>query len=42
MDRTRAVAAPSSIGVFTVRDGRIVAVRGYMDTHYAHRVAFAA
>jgi len=30
------------IGVFTVRDGRIVAVREYMDTHYAHRVAFAA
>ena len=29
------------IGVFTVRDGRIVAVREYMDTHYAHRVAFA-
>ena len=30
------------IGVFTVRDGRIVAVREYMDTHYAYRVAFAA
>ena len=30
------------IGVFTVRDGRIVAVREYMDTRYAHRVAFAA
>ena len=29
------------IGVFTVRDGRIVTVRKYMDTHYAHRVAFA-
>jgi len=25
------------IGVFTVRDGRIVAVREYMDTHYAYR-----
>jgi uncharacterized protein (TIGR02246 family) len=30
------------IGVFTVRDGRIVAVREYMDTQYAHRVAFAS
>ena len=30
------------IGVFTVRDGRIAAVREYMDTQYAHRVAFAA
>ena len=30
------------IGVFTVRDGRIVAVREYMDTQYAARVAFAA
>src|SRR4029453_7729929 len=30
------------IGIFTVRDGRIVAVREYMDTAYAHRVAFAA
>jgi uncharacterized protein len=30
------------IGVFTVRDGRIAAVREYMDTAYAHRVAFAA
>lgn len=30
------------IGVFTVRDGRIVAVREYMDTQYAYRVAFAA
>jgi uncharacterized protein len=29
------------IGVFTVRDGRIHAVREYMDTLYAHRVAFA-
>ena len=29
------------IGVFTVRDRRIVAVREYMDTYYAHRVAFA-
>jgi uncharacterized protein len=28
------------IGVFTVRDGRIAAVREYMDTRYAHRVAF--
>jgi uncharacterized protein (TIGR02246 family) len=28
------------IGVFTVRDGRIAAVREYMDTHYAQRVAF--
>ena len=30
------------IGVFIVRDGRIVAVREYMDTQYAYRVAFAA
>ena len=30
------------IGVFTVRNGRIVAVREYMDTQYASRVAFAA
>jgi uncharacterized protein len=30
------------IGVFTVRDGRIHAVREYMDTLYAHRVAFSA
>jgi hypothetical protein len=30
------------IGVFTVRDGRIVRVREYMDTLYAHRAAFAA
>jgi len=29
------------IGVFTVRDGRIQAVREYMDTLYAHRVAFS-
>jgi uncharacterized protein len=29
------------IGVFTVRDGRIHAVREYMDTLYAHRVAFS-
>jgi uncharacterized protein (TIGR02246 family) len=29
------------IGVFTVRDGRIHAVREYMDTLYAYRVAFA-
>jgi uncharacterized protein len=29
------------IGVFTVRDGRITSVREYMDTLYAHRVAFA-
>ena len=28
------------IGVFTLRDGRIAAVREYMDTAYAHRVAF--
>jgi uncharacterized protein (TIGR02246 family) len=30
------------IGVFTVRDGRIVRVHEYMDTLYAHRAAFAA
>ena len=30
------------IAIFTVRDGRIAAVREYMDTAYAHRVAFAA
>ena len=30
------------IGVFTVRDGRIAAVREYMDTGYARRTAFAA
>jgi uncharacterized protein (TIGR02246 family) len=29
------------IGVFTVRDGRIAAVREYMDTDYARRTAFA-
>jgi len=29
------------IGIFTVRDGRIHAVREYMDTLYAHRVAFS-
>jgi ketosteroid isomerase-like protein len=29
------------IGVFTVREGRIQAVREYMDTLYAHRVAFS-
>jgi uncharacterized protein len=29
------------IGVFTIRDGRIHAVREYMDTLYAHRVAFS-
>jgi uncharacterized protein len=29
------------IGVFTVRDGRIHAVREYMDTLYAHKVAFS-
>ena len=29
------------IGVFTVRDGRIAAVREYMDTGYARRTAFA-
>jgi ketosteroid isomerase-like protein len=28
------------IGVFTVRDGRIAAVREYMDTGYARRTAF--
>jgi ketosteroid isomerase-like protein len=30
------------IGVFTVRDGRIQAVREYMETLYAHDQAFAA
>jgi len=30
------------IGVFEVRDGRIVAVREYMDTLYARDTAFAA
>ena len=30
------------IAIFTVRDGRIAAVREYMDTAYARRVAFAA
>jgi uncharacterized protein len=30
------------IGVFTVRDGKIQAVREYMDTLYAREVAFAA
>jgi uncharacterized protein len=30
------------IGVFTVREGRIQAVREYMDTEYAARVAFGA
>jgi uncharacterized protein len=29
------------IGVFTVRDGKIQAVREYMDTLYAHRTAFS-
>ena len=29
------------IGVFTLRDGRIAAVREYMDTGYAGRTAFA-
>jgi ketosteroid isomerase-like protein len=29
------------IGVFTVREGRIQAVREYMDTLYAHDVAFS-
>jgi uncharacterized protein len=29
------------IGVFTVRDGRIAAVREYMDTDYARRTAFS-
>jgi uncharacterized protein (TIGR02246 family) len=30
------------IGVFTVRDGRITAVREYMDTLYAQRTAFGS
>ena len=30
------------IGAFTVRDGKIQAVREYMDTQYAARVAFRA
>jgi uncharacterized protein len=30
------------IGVFTVRDGKIRAVREYMDTLYAHDTAFGA
>jgi uncharacterized protein (TIGR02246 family) len=30
------------LGIFTVRDGRIQAVREYMDTLYAHDVAFAS
>jgi uncharacterized protein len=29
------------IGVFTARDGKIQAVREYMDTLYAHTVAFS-
>jgi uncharacterized protein len=29
------------IGVFTVRDGKIQAVREYMDTLYIHDTAFA-
>jgi ketosteroid isomerase-like protein len=29
------------VGVFTVRDGRIAAVREYMGTGYARRTAFA-
>ena len=29
------------LGVFTVRDGRIQAVREYMDTMYAQRMLFA-
>jgi uncharacterized protein len=29
------------IGVFTIRDGQIQAVREYMDTLYAHDVAFS-
>jgi uncharacterized protein len=29
------------IGVFTIRDGRIQAVREYMDTLYAHEIAFS-
>jgi uncharacterized protein len=42
--RTRAGAPYENfcIGVFTVRDGRIHAVREYMDTLYAQRTAFAA
>ena len=28
------------IGVFQIRDGRIAAVREYMDTLYAHDTAF--
>jgi ketosteroid isomerase-like protein len=41
--RTRAGAPYENhcIGVFTVREGRIQAVREYMDTLYAHRVAFS-
>jgi uncharacterized protein len=41
--RTRAGARYENhcIGVFIVRDGRIQAVREYMDTLYAHRVAFS-
>jgi ketosteroid isomerase-like protein len=30
------------LGIFTVRDGRIQAVREYMDTLYAHDVAFSS
>jgi SnoaL-like domain len=30
------------LGIFTVRDGKIRAVREYMDTLYAHDVAFAS
>lgn len=29
------------IGVFTIRDGKIQKVREYMDTLYAHKVAFS-
>ena len=29
------------IGVFTIREGKIQHVREYMDTLYAHEVAFA-
>ncbi len=43
--RTRRSGEPYenfNIGVFTVRDGKIQAVREYMDTLYAHRKLFAA
>ena len=46
MDQPRAQPSRTAlrercIGVFTVRDGTIHAVREYMDTLYAHRVAFS-